>query len=72
MFSSVGIDVSSATLAVHIRPEGLNFNVSNDLNGFSQLVEKLGEYQVSAIILEATGGYECNVLRALHDAGLPA
>ncbi|NWL04515.1 IS110 family transposase [Pseudomonas hunanensis] len=72
MFSSVGIDVSSTTLAVHIRPEGLNFNVSNDLNGFSQLVEKLGEYQVSAIILEATGGYECNVLRALHDAGLPA
>ena len=72
MSSSVGIDVSSATLAVHIRPEGVNFNVSNDLNGFRLLVEKLGGYQVSAVLLEATGGYECNALRALQSAGLPA
>ena len=72
MSSSVGIDVSSATLAVHIRPEGANFNVSNDLSGLRQLVEKLGEYQISAILLEATGGYECNALRALQNTGLPA
>lgn len=72
MSSSVGIDVSSATLAVHIRPEGANFNVSNDLSGLRQLVEKLGEYQISAILLEATGGYECNALRALQNIGLPA
>ncbi|OUM38199.1 IS110 family transposase [Pseudomonas sp. 1239] len=72
MSSSVGIDVSSATLAVHIRPEDISFNVSNDLSGFKQLVEKLGEYQVSAILLEATGGYECSALRALQGAGFPA
>lgn len=72
MSSSVGIDVSSTTLAVHIRPENVNFSVSNDLDGFKLLVEKLGEYQVSAILLEATGGYECNALRALQAADFPA
>ncbi|MEG1039657.1 MAG: transposase [Pseudomonas sp.] len=71
MSSSVGIDVSSATLAIHIRPEGVNFNVSNDLDGFHQLIEKLGGYQVSAVLLEATGGYECSALRALQAASLP-
>lgn len=71
MSSSVGIDVSSATLAVHIRPEGVNFNVSNDLKGFQLLVEKLGESRISMVLLEATGGYECNVLKALQDAGFP-
>ena len=71
MSSSVGIDVSSATLAVHIRPEGVNFSVSNDLKGFQLLVEKLGGYAVSMVLLEATGGYECNVLKALQDADFP-
>ncbi|RAS21424.1 IS110 family transposase [Pseudomonas sp. URMO17WK12:I7] len=71
MSSSVGIDVSSATLAVHIRPEGVNFSVSNDLKGFQLLVEKLGGYAVSMVLLEATGGYECNVLKALQDDDFP-
>lgn len=71
MSSSVGIDVSSATLAVHIRPEGVNFSASNDLKGFQLLVEKLGGYAVSMVLLEATGGYECNVLKALQDADFP-
>ncbi|WP_422419943.1 IS110 family transposase, partial [Pseudomonas sp. GZD-222] len=71
MSSSVGIDVSSTTLAVHIRPEGVNFNVSNDLNGFKQLVEKISDYSLSQVLLEATGGYECAALRALQQAGIP-
>jgi len=71
MSSSVGIDVSSTTLAVHIRPEGVNFNVSNDLSGFKQLVEKISDYPLSQVLLEATGGYECAALRALQQAGIP-
>ncbi|WP_191833633.1 IS110 family transposase [Pseudomonas fluorescens] len=71
MSSSVGIDVSSTALAVHIRPEAVNFNVSNDLNGFKQLVEKISEYSLSQVLLEATGGYECAALKALQQAGIP-
>lgn len=66
MSSSVGIAVSSTKLAVHIRPEGVSFNVSNDLSGFKQLVEKISDDPRSQVLLEATGGYECAALSALY------
>lgn len=71
MSSSVGIDVSRASLAVYIRPECVKFNVSNDLSGFEQLVEKLRAFPLSQVLLEATGGYECAVLRTLQQARFP-
>jgi transposase len=69
MNSWVGIDVSKATLAIWIRPEGLSFDVSNDKAGFLLLQERLAKYSVERILLEATGGYERAVMFSLIDAG---
>jgi transposase len=67
----VGIDVSKATLQVHIdRPKGRkSLKVSNDLDGINSLIGTLGEgsYVVS---LEATGRYESLARRELEKAGM--
>ena len=65
MISWIGIDVSKASLAVWIHPQDISFSVPNDSNGYAQLIEKLGGYEVRKVLLEATGGYERGVLTAL-------
>jgi transposase len=70
---SVGIDVAKATLMVCIRPSGEVFEVANDAQAHRALVERFRGIKGGAgrIVLEATGGYEIPVLRALQKAGLP-
>lgn len=68
----VGIDVSKARLDVAIWPVGETFSVSNDREGRSALIRRLRRVSAEAIGLEASGGYERAVLKALLDAGLPA
>lgn len=65
----IGIDVSKATLAVWVRPAELSFDLSNDKAGFQVLLERLAQYSVERILLEATGGYERAVMLALIEAG---
>lgn len=67
----VGLDVSKATLDVGFFPESVpQFQVKNDPEGFVQLIACLNELEVERILLEATGGYERSVLKALRRAGL--
>lgn len=66
----VGIDVSKAVLDVAIWPGGGFFQVTNDRQGRQDLVRKLKSMTVSAVGLEASGGYERDVMKALFDAGL--
>lgn len=61
----VGIDVSKATLAVAVRPLGTHFEVANTPVGHKRLVGKLKSWPVDRILLEATGGYEKEVLAVL-------
>lgn len=68
----VGIDVSKARLDVAIWPAGETFSVGNDREGRSALIRRLRRLSAEAIGLEASGGYERAVLKALLDAGLPA
>ncbi len=74
MRGTVGIDVSKATLAVFVRPSGESFEVANSAAGHAQLIERLRAVPcgLHRIALEATGGYEKRLLRALLKAGLPA
>lgn len=67
----VGIDVSKAQLDIAVRPSGVRESVSNDNAGIEALVKRLGEIQPSLIVLEATGGLERGVTRALTSAELP-
>lgn len=67
----IGIDVSKASLDVAVRPTGESWQVSNDPEGISQLVEKVRKYAPEGVILEATGGYEAASATTMALAGLP-
>ncbi|MGG7600516.1 IS110 family transposase [Pseudomonas sp. WC1] len=67
----VGIDVSKATLDVGFWPElSKPFQLRNDPEGIAQLIACLNELEVERIVLEATGGYEKAVFKALRIADL--
>ncbi len=65
-----GIDVSKDRLDVLILPEEEGFAVANDAKGWTLLVERLRRFRIAAIGIEASGGYERGVIRALLAAGL--
>jgi transposase len=64
----VGIDVSKARLDVAMCPSGKSESVSNDGAGIDSLVKRLKEIRPALIVLEATGGFERQVMRALASA----
>ena len=67
----VGLDVSKATVDVGVFPANCpQFQVSNDPEGFTQLITCLSELEVERVLLEATGGYEKALLKALQLGGL--
>jgi transposase len=71
MLSFGGIDVSKDRLDVMVLPEEQRSSVSNDATGWAKLVEQLRGASIAAIGVEASGGYERGVVRALLAADLP-
>lgn len=67
----VGIDVSKATLDVHIVPSGKTLHVTHDDSGTGRILESLREIDPALIVLEATGGLEVRLASELASAGLP-
>ena len=53
-----------------VLPEQQCLSVHNDAGGWAELVERLRGLAITAIGLEATGGYERGVMRALLAAGM--
>jgi transposase len=70
MLSFCGIDVSKDRLDIMVLPEQQCLSVHNDASGWAELVERLRSFAIAAIGLEATGGYERGVMRALLAAGM--
>lgn len=71
----VGIDVSERRLDVALRRAGATeraWPVDYDAAGLDQLVDELAALQPERIALEASGGLERELARALAAAGLPA
>jgi transposase len=66
----IGIDVSKARLDVAMRPSGESESFSNDEAGIKVLVKRLGPMPPALIVLEATGGIERQLTRALVSAEL--
>lgn len=54
----IGIDVSKASLDVHVLPTGESWQVSNDGAGAALLLVKLSAFAPELVIMEATGGLE--------------
>ena len=67
----IGIDVSKARLDVSVRPLGSRESFANDEVGIGALVKGLRELQPGLIVLEATGGVERQLVRALASEELP-
>lgn len=66
----VGLDVSKATVDVGFLPANYPpLQISNDSYGFVQLIACLNELEVERVLLEATGGYERALLKALQLSG---
>lgn len=63
-----GIDVAKDSLAVWLRPQGTSFCVSNDEQGYQQVLALFAAEKPERIVLEATGGYERGILFALSRA----
>ena len=66
----VGIDVAKAKLDVASEPPGWTTTPNTD-NGIRALVSQVQALAPERMVLEATGGYELPVVRALVEAGLP-
>jgi transposase len=67
----IGIDVSKATLAICLLPQAQHLCLPNTPEGHAQLLARLHGRKVGNLLLEATGGYERPVMRALAGAGVP-
>jgi len=67
----VGIDVSKARLDVGVRPSDERTSVPYDAPGIATLLVQLTQLQPTRIVMEATGGLERPLVRALMDAALP-
>ena len=65
-----GIDVSMDRLDVVVLPDDLCFSVVNDAAGWADLIERLRGLRIAAIGIEASGGYERGIIRALLVAGM--
>ncbi len=64
----VGVDVSKARLEVAVVPTGESFVVSNEEEGFDELLGKLEDLHPTLVVLEASGGFERPVTAALAAA----
>lgn len=67
----VGIDVAKDKLDTGIDTTGELLVHANDAAGIAQLIAYLQPLQPRFIVVEATGGYETNLVTALALAGLP-
>jgi len=65
----IGVDVSKAWLDLACRPDDPVERHANSPEGVAGLLARLGRPQL--VVVEATGGYELNLVRALHAAGRP-
>jgi len=65
----LGIDVAKDSFDVASDPAGLARSFPNDATGRRRLVETLQDQAVALIVLEATGGYERDLVATLLEAG---
>lgn len=70
-YSHIGMDVSKATLDLHVHQSASARAFPNDARGHRALIAFLTPLSPRRIALEASGGYEKPIIAALVRAGLP-
>ena len=69
---AAGIDIGKAFLDAALHPSGQAMRVPNDSDGCRRLIDWLHGHGIARVGLEASGGYEREVLAALRGAGFEA
>ena len=69
--AGVGIDVAKASLDIFAENTNQTWSVKNEPKQFAALIKRLQALAPQRIIVEASGGYETNLVVALASAGLP-
>ena len=64
----VGIDVSSGKLDAHVHGHDQSRQVTNDASGHRELVAWARAKRATTAVMEASGGYERDLARALRRA----
>lgn len=67
----VGIDVAKESFVVCVKPAGQSRTFPQTRAGYEEVIAWLQPFAPQKIVLEATGGYERDLLWALLEAGLP-
>ena len=67
----VGIDVAKATLDIAVHGETTVTQQPNDDDGILAVVDCLNDLNPTLVVVEASGGWEINLVAALGAAGLP-
>jgi transposase len=67
----LGVDVSKDFLDAHVRPDGSARRFDNTPEGLDALLDWVRSFPVALVVVEASGGYERELLTALSLGGLP-
>lgn len=68
---NVGIDVGKSQLDICIYEADNHWSTGNNTSDIKTLASKLARYKLARIVVEATGGYERDLVEALAERGLP-
>lgn len=68
---NIGIDIGKDTLDIYIYELEKHWQTSNSLAGIKTLISQLNRYQLTRVLVEATGGYERKLVEACAEKGLP-
>ena len=67
----IGIDIAKQYCDLAVIPDGIQKRFMNDEEGQQAIVAFISPLRPARIVVEATGGYEMGVIRALADSRLP-
>lgn len=68
---NIGIDVGKTFLDIYILELDRHWQVHNVASEIKKLIGQLSRFNLTRIVIEATGGYERNVVEAMAEALLP-
>lgn len=68
---NIGVDVGKSSLDICILELDIDLQYPNTTEGIRQLINKISRYNVTRVVVEATGGYERNFVETCAEKGLP-
>jgi len=68
---NIGIDIGKDELDIYIFELEKHWKIKNRLDDIKKLIPQLKRYQLTRVLVEATGGYERKLVEACAEKGLP-